>query len=126
VGSTYSKLKLFKTLCRSRISAENLESSLIVNQYFKEEDPTISEETIKNCFRASEIKVLGQTTVIKSKEILPEKKMNIEEPKVSMYALDSDFPSEFLKSTQPFLNILYKSWIEHQGLSTNSEIGKQY
>ena len=124
VESTFSKLKLFKTPYRSRISAENLESSLIVNQHFKEEDPIISEEMIKNCFRASEIKALGQTTIIKSKEILPEEKMNIEEPKVSIQALDSDYPSEFLKSTQPFLNMLYKSWIEHQGLSTNSEIEK--
>ena len=104
---------ILQTPYKSRISAENLESSLIVNQYFKEEDPIISEEMINNCFRASEIKALGQTTIIKRKEILTEEKMNIEEPKVSIQALDSDYPSEFLKSTQPFLNMLYKSWIEH-------------
>jgi len=49
--------------------------------------------------------------------------MNIEEPKVFIQAPDSDYPSEFLKSAQPFL-YAYKLWIEHLGLSTNSEIEK--
>lgn len=119
VESTFSKLKSFKTATRSQISAENLEASLIVNQYFKEESPKITEEMVKNYFKIREFKALSQIVEMhqdKNKVQAEEKIENQEQKNVE--SENSNYPSEFWQSTQPFLNMLYKSWLGNQEVKT--------
>lgn len=66
VESSFSEFKVYKTPYRNRISPENLEASLIAEQYFRKIDPCILPEMVTKYFSLWEPETSNSKTTVQS------------------------------------------------------------